>query len=304
MLIFTPLFTLFVLLFGGYLAKKIGVLKQKQARTLLNFVVFFAMPCLIFDKVYHLNFDFSLIMLGLLGLLSCVLAAFVIFILGYFFHFAKATLVSMFLLACFSNNLFIGLPIIAGVYEDTQALSVLVFYDILATTLPVSLFGSLILSLASENKASLKENIKKIFTFPPFLALLFAFFCRLFELGEVIFAPIRLLGNSTTAIALFAIGLGLSFKAIKTSYKSAVLVIAAKMILAPLFFIIILKFFDFEFKQEVIVSIIACATPTMILASVMVMKAKLDSNLAVSVVALGTLFTFISMPVLLKFLGL
>lgn len=303
-MIFSPLFTLFALLFGGYLAKKLRVLKQKQAATFLNFVIFFALPCLIFDKVYHLNFDFSLVLLALTGLLSCVLAAFLAFILGYLFSFPKPTLVSMFLLACFSNDLFIGLPIIAGIYTDTQALSVLVFYNILATTLPISLFGTLILSLAGENKASLKENIKKIFTFPPFLGLLLAFFCRFFDLNEMIFTPIRLLGDSTPAIALFAIGLGLSFKAIKTSYKATVLVIGAKMILAPLFFIVFLKIFGFEIKQEATVSIIACATPTMITASVLVMKAKLDPNLAVSVVAFGTLFTFVNIPMLLKLLAL
>ncbi|WP_276882174.1 AEC family transporter [Campylobacter cuniculorum] len=301
-LIFTPLFTLFALLFGGYFAKRLRILKQKQATTFLNFVVFFALPCLIFDKVYHLNFDFSLILFAFMGFLSCVVAAFFALVLGFLFQFTQATLASMFLLSCFSNNLFIGLPIVAGIYEDTQALSVLVFYDILATTLPISLFGTLILSLASKNQVNFKENIKKIFTFPPFLALLFAFFCRFFHLNEVIFAPIRLLGDSTTAIALFAIGLGFSFKTIKTSYKAAMIVIIAKMILAPLLFILLLKIFNFDFKQNLIVCIIACATPTMVLAGVMVMRAKLDSNLAVSVIAFSTLFTFINMPILLNFL--
>lgn len=34
MFIFNPLFTIFVLLMGGYIAKLVGVLKQKQSRTL------------------------------------------------------------------------------------------------------------------------------------------------------------------------------------------------------------------------------------------------------------------------------
>lgn len=41
--------------------------------------------------------------------------------------------------------------------------------------------------------------------------------------------------------------------------------------------------------------------PTMTLAGAMVMKAKLDSNLAVSTVALGVLFVFVSMPIFLGF---
>ncbi|EAI5026620.1 AEC family transporter, partial [Campylobacter jejuni] len=54
MFVFIPLFTIFILLAGGYFAKRIGVLKQKQARTFLDFAIIFALPCLIFDKAYHL----------------------------------------------------------------------------------------------------------------------------------------------------------------------------------------------------------------------------------------------------------
>lgn len=76
MFVFIPLFTIFFLLAGGYFAKRIGVLKQKQARTFLDFAIIFALPCLIFDKAYHLNFDFSLIIFIFIGLFSCILAAF------------------------------------------------------------------------------------------------------------------------------------------------------------------------------------------------------------------------------------
>lgn len=105
MFIFTPLFTIFVLLLGGYLAKRVGVLKQKQSRMFLDFAILFALPCLIFDKTYHLNFDLSLIALILGGLLSCVLAALFAVVLGVIFKFSKSTLASMFLLAGFGNTL-------------------------------------------------------------------------------------------------------------------------------------------------------------------------------------------------------
>ncbi|EFV11423.1 transporter, auxin efflux carrier (AEC) family domain protein [Campylobacter jejuni subsp. jejuni 327] len=89
MFVFIPLFTIFILLAGGYFAKRIGVLKQKQARTFLDFAIIFALPCLIFDKAYHLNFDFSLIIFIFIGLFSCILAAFLLFLLEKFFIFLK-----------------------------------------------------------------------------------------------------------------------------------------------------------------------------------------------------------------------
>lgn len=87
--------------------------------------------------------------------------------------------------------------------------------------------------------------------------------------------------------------------AIKTSYKPTIVVIFAKMILAPLFFVFCLKIFNLELKDSTIVAIIESAAPAMTLAGAMVMKAKLDSNLAVSAVAFGVLFAFIFMPILI-----
>ncbi|EAI0690676.1 AEC family transporter [Campylobacter coli] len=298
MFIFTPLFTIFILLAGGYFAKRVGILKQKQARTFLDFAIVFALPCLIFDKTYHLNFDFSLVVLILIGFFSCAFAAFVVVFLGFIFKFSKVTLVSMFLLSCFGNTIFVGMPIIEGIFANAQLSAEVILYDALATTLPISLIGPFILSLGSGEKVSLMENIKKILSFPPFLALLLGFLCKLISLPEFIFSPIRLFGGAATPVALFAIGLGLGFMAVKTAYKPTILVILAKMILAPLIFMFFLKIFGFEMKTSTIVAIIESATPTMTLAGAMVMKAKLDSNLAVSSVAFGVLFAFISMPIL------
>lgn len=299
MSIFSSLFTIFALLAGGYFAKRTGVLRQRQARTFLDFAIIFALPCLIFDRIYHLDFDFSLIVLILMGLASCLSAAFIVLLLGYILKFSKVTLVSMFLLASFGNTIFVGIPIISGIFPNNEALiSEIIFYDALATALPVSLFGPFILAFASEQKTNFIESIRKIITFPPFFALAFGFVCKLVYIPDFIFTPIRMFGSSATTIALFAIGVGLSFNAIKSSYKSSSLVILAKMVLAPLFFISVLKLMKIEFAPSVIVAIIESAMPTMTLAGAMVMKAKLDSNLAVSSVAFGIVFAFVSMPCL------
>lgn len=299
MFIFTPLFTIFILLAGGYFAKRIGVLKQKQARTFLDFAIVFALPCLIFDKAYHLNFDFSLIVLIFMGLLSCVISAFISVLLGFIFKFSKTTIISMFLLSCFGNTIFVGMPIVEGIFSNPQFSAEVIFYDALATTLPISLFGPFVLSLGSGEKVNLMANIKKILSFPPFLALLFGFLCKIIPLPEFLFSPIRLFGGAATPVALFAIGLGLGFMAIKTAYKATIIVIFAKMLLVPLIFIFLLKIFGFEMKASTLVAIIESAAPTMTLAGAMVMKAKLDSNLAVSAVAFGVLFAFVSMPILI-----
>lgn len=106
-MIYQSLFTIFILLAGGYISKLIKVLKQKQSRSLFDFVVVFALPCLIFDKIYHLNFNFSLILLIFAGFISTSLAGIISVIVGRVFKFSKPTILSMFVLSAFGNTLFV-----------------------------------------------------------------------------------------------------------------------------------------------------------------------------------------------------
>ena len=115
---------------------------------------------------------------------------------------------------------------------------------------------------------------------------------------DFIFQPIIIFGNSATAVALFSIGLGLGFSAIKASYKGTIIVVLSKTLLAPLIFIVILSLLDIAFTPRVIAAILESSMPTMTLAGAMIMKAKLDSNLAVSSIAFGILFSFVSIPLL------
>ncbi|WP_297814192.1 AEC family transporter [uncultured Helicobacter sp.] len=301
MFIFNPLWTIFILLMGGYIAKLIGVLKQKQSRTLLDFAVTFTIPCLIFDGIYHLQLDMTLTLLILTGLLSSLFAGMIAVSVGYLASFSRSTLISMFLLSSFGNTLFIGIPVIVGIY-DTSFIGKVVFYDALATALPFSLLAPFILSLGGNQPLSLFQNLKRIMIFPPFIALTLGFLCKVIELPDFIFGPIRALGNATTAVALFAIGLGLGFGTIKNSYKSATIVILCKTLITPFLFIGILKIFNVEFSSNSIIAILESSMPTMALAGAMIIRAKLDSNLAVSAIAFGILFSFVSIPLLCSIL--
>ena len=297
MFIFNPLFTIFILLMGGYIAKLVGALKQKQSRTLLDFAITFTIPCLIFDGIYHLNLDLTLTLLILTGLTCSLFGGLIAMMIGYFFRFSRATIISMFLLSSFGNTLFIGIPIVVGIY-DTSFIGKVVFYDALATALPFSLLAPFILSLGGTQPISFLQNIKRILIFPPFIALTLGFLCKFVELPDFIFGPIRALGGATTAVALFAIGLGLGFGAIKSAYKSATIVILCKTLVTPLLFIGILKLLNADFSPNSILAILESSMPTMALAGAMIIKAKLDSNLAVSSIAFGILFSFISVPFL------
>lgn len=292
---FSPLLSIFILIASGYFAKKVKIFEQKQAGVFIDYALCFALPALIFDKIYHVSIDKTLVNIILVGFLSSLIAAFVVFFICKAFKFSKATSISALMLAMFGNTIFIGMPIITGFFGE-EALNEVIFYDQFTTSIPISILGPFILSFGAPAKISLVQNTIKILKFPPFIALITGLMLRGVELPSVIFTALNLFSQSVVPVALFAIGIGLGFRSIKSSYKPTLVVIAGKMLLAPFIFILIALIFSVEFSPKLIIGILQCAMPPMVLASAMIMKANLDSGLAVSAVATGVAFSFVSLP--------
>ena len=294
---FTQLLSIFIIIASGYGAKKFKVFEQKNASVFINYALCFALPALIFDKIYHVNIDTTLINVIATGFACSMLGAAAIFFVCRFLKFNKATTVSAVLLGMFGNTIFMGMPIIQGFFGES-AMNEVIFYDQLATSIPISIFGPFVLALGAPAKVSLVQNVMKVVKFPPFVALILGFLLRGVPLPSVIFDALNLFAQSVVPVALFAIGIGLGFRSIKSCYKSTAVVIAGKMLVAPFIFILITIIFGVDFGQIWMIGILQCAMPPMVLASAMIMKAELDSQLAVAAVAVGVAFSFISLPFL------
>lgn len=294
---FTPLFSIFVLLASGYLAKRIKLIPQTQLIIFIDFVLNFAMPALIFDKVYHVVLDAKILGVTACGLLSQFGAAIVAFYIGKALRFSKATIASMTLLAMFGNTLFVGLPVVSGMLGEEMQNQV-ILYDQIATCVPVALLAPLILSYAAPANISLVKNVIKIMKFPPFIALILGLAAKPFALPEFIFAPMELFASSVVPVALFAVGLGLGFGGVRSAYKSTAIVIALRMFFAPALFAALAFIFNLSVDSTYMVGVIESAMPPMVLASAMILKAGLDSNLAISSVALGVCATFVNIPLI------
>ena len=293
-----PLFSIFVLLASGYLAKRTKVIPQNQLIIFIDFVLVFAMPALIFDKVYHVNIDFHLFSVIACGLGANFVAMLLAFGLGRLLGFSKATTASMALLAMFGNTLFMGLPVLQGILGDDIANEV-ILYDQMVTCVPIAFLGPFILSYAAPSNVSLIANVFKIMKFPPFLALVAGLLAKSVEIPDFLFAPLRLFSGAVVPVALFAVGLGLGFNTVHSSYKSTALVVFLRMVVAPCFFVAFAGVFGLEFSPSYMVGLIETAMPPTVLASAMILKAKLDSNLAISAIAIGMCFTFVVIPVII-----
>lgn len=291
------LFNIFVLLASGYLAKRTKVIPQNQLIIFVDFALTFALPALIFDKVYHVELNYHLFSVIACALGANFIAMLFVFVLGKVLSFSKATTASMALLAMFGNSLFVGLPVLSG-YLGEDIANEVILYDQLVTCVPVAIFGPLILSWATPSHVSLVKNAFKILKFPPFVAFILALIARNFSLPEFIFEPLKVFSGAVVPVVLFAVGLGLGFGAVRSCARNTAILLFLRMIVAPSLFALFAFIWGIEVSPSYMVGIIEVAMPPMVLVSAMILKAGLDTNLAISAVAVGVCFTFINVPVI------
>ncbi len=281
------LFTIFAL--GIILKKRF----EKNIDALIDFIVYVSLPALVFSHIYRLSIDSSIVLIILFGWAVIIFSIMLSATVGKFLKLPKKSLLTFIMVSSFGNTAFLGYPYIQTLIGD-EGLGYAVIFDNLASFLPVVTLGTFIISF--ENKTS-KLDIKKILTSPAFLALIAALLAKSVNISETILSICDSLGSTITPLALFAVGVKIDFSKLKSIKYPILFSLFIKMILVPLLAIFVWQlFFEIDIKAKA--ALLEIAMPPMVLASIMVMKAKLDSDLAVASVGLGVVLSFVTVPMI------
>ena len=294
----TKLFSV-IFYFGiGYISKKGRILEENASDILIKFIVYISFPALVIYNVYYLKFDKSFIYLLIIGWIIIIFSILLSFFIGKLLKFDRKTLATFIMMATFGNTSFLGFPFQMAILGE-EALKYAVMFDQLASFLPVSILSPFILAYGRNRKVFKFNfgNLLKIVRFPPFIALNLAFLLKFVYIPEFVLNTLKILGDTVIPLALFSVGFNLKFSHLFSRFKDVIIVIFIKMILVPLIVIFTLQYIfyfpaDLKFKAF----IIEVSMPPMVLASIFVIEAKLDKDLAISSVSLGILASFLTVP--------
>lgn len=292
------MYSVFVFMSLGYLAKKMRLLGDRQGNILLGFLLNFALPSAIFTGVYHSSV--SLELLGLFALaLACNLVAgalafvFVLKVLRLCF----ATALTIAFLVSLHNTLFLGVPIVQGALGEQAAHKAIVL-DQFCTGLPLAVLTPLLLSLSSGAKFRLRAVGVRLFANPLFLSMLCGFGLKAmpFSIPELLFAPILSLAACATPVALFAIGVQLRFDFLRLQWRRVGVVLGFGMVLTPMLYLGFLYVFGIGVQEDHQMVLLEVAMPPLISAVAVIARAGLDSRLAISCIVAGVPLAAFSTP--------
>jgi hypothetical protein len=193
----------------------------------------------------------------------------------------------------FGNTGYLGYPI-ALLAFGTVGLSYAVIYSSIETIIMMSL------GIYLANK---KNNFKEMFKVPLIYAVIIALFLNTinYKLPIALLTPIDMIGQITIPLALIILGYRLTEIRLR-SLNKALLAALFKMGIGLIIAIALVAIFSLTGIPKNIL-ILQAAMPSAVFTMILAHKYKRDSDLVASIVLLSTLFSLITIPLILWFLA-
>ena len=285
-----PVF-LFVLL--GYAFKRI---KHDISESLTEFVIYFSLPALALSKIRKLEFSEEILQIIAIAYIAMGLASVLAYVAGRFMGLNKKDLATLVIVSVFGNTAFVGFSYIESLYSLDHVVYALV-YDQMASFIALLTFGVVIIAWGGGQERGVKEVAKQMLFSPPLLAIGAAIYFQGTVFPSYIEAMLDKFQATLIPLVTTIVGMKLDFRAMPLYLKENMVALSIKMVITPL--LMLLYFWLFvDFNSEAMqVTFLEIAMPPMTMAVVLAIRGGLNKDMAINALALGILFSFLSIGV-------
>lgn len=276
---------LIALILVGFALAKTEILTIKRASLLNKWIIYAALPAVALLKIPGLEFSKNLIIPALSPMLIFGFSALLFFVI-FKSKFTENEKIVLSITAGLGNTSFIGFPLI-NFYFGSDYLPFAVIFDQGSFFLLATAAQYLILSGSAD--FSFKNSLKRIVSFPPFIALCVAFVIPESWILGLTQYILTLLSYTISPVAMVVVGFQIA-RFLNFSFSVALLYgLIYKLIGAPLLITAIVKLFATAKNIETI-SVFEAGMPPMITGIILLTDAELESKLAAQMLFWGTIF--------------
>ena len=294
-----PVLPIAIYLLFGYLFK---IIFQDNSKQLVDFIIYFSLPAIVFSKIYPLQLDTKILWLILMFMAIIFFNLFLSYCVGKMMRLNRVTLATFMIMATFGNTSFIGFSYIDAFYgQDYIVYGVI--YDIFGSFLLLVSVGMIIITWGSGRKNSILNISKSIFLFPPMIIFFITIFAKNFEVPKFIIYTSQNLGSTLVPIAMIAIGMKLELKHIFSRLHIVTVAVVLKMLIVPIIILFTFKYFYGVDETWVKVTLIEVAMPPMTMAAVLAIKGGLDEKIAINSLVLGVIVSLFTISLFTSYLA-
>ncbi|MDD4975855.1 MAG: AEC family transporter [Bacteriovorax sp.] len=294
---------IFTCMLAGILCKHLRNFPANSAQTLNSFIIYLSLPALVLSQMPQV-----LKTLDLHGLWWLPISmAWIAFLISYLFFlfvgkklkWSRAKIGALILTAGLGNTSFVGFPILEALIGP-HAIPIGVLVDQPGSFLVLSTIGIVVASFFSGAQINPRVIVKRVFLFPPFIALIIAVIWASTGLMgiEILTPALSKIASTLVPLALFTVGFQLRFdlKILKKRWIALSMGLCFKLILTPAFF----AFFYLKLlggnDLATHVTVIESAMASMITSAVVATEFNLDTEMANLMVGIGIPLSLITVP--------
>ncbi len=287
---------LVVCLLAGMILRRTGRFPDSTPAVLNGFVIHLSLPAAALLFIHSLQLNSAMIFTPLMAWLLFGAAWLFFHLAGRLFSLPQRTVGALVLVGGLGNTSFVGLPMIEA-YYGRDWLGVGILADQLGSFMVLATLGILAATLYSSGSASPREMTRKVFSFPPFQALLLALLLRPFTFPNWTTTVLHKLVETITPLALASVGFQLRFTSLRGLRRSLSLGLGYKLLVGPLL-IALLYLGLIGLRGAVMqVTIFEAAMAPMITAGIIAIDHDLDPPLVTMMLGIGIPLSFATLPV-------
>ncbi|WP_413289087.1 AEC family transporter [Bdellovibrio sp. HCB337] len=292
---FILIFTCFLL---GIFFRRYKFFPANTPQVLNRFVIYISLPALTLSQIHRLDLAGNILIPVSMSWILYALGVGFFYTLGKYMQIPKKSLGTLMLTGSLGNTSFVGFPLLEALF-GVGAISVGILVDQPGTFLVAGTLGVATAAYFSGANVSAKQILRKVFSFPPFLALLFAFVLRLIPFHDSAYGVLDRLGSTLVPLSLLSVGMQLHFhpEKIKANFKYLCWGLGFKLFLAPLFFVALYVGIFHQRGEVVLITLVESAMAPMITAGILATEYDLDVELSNLMLGIGIPLSLITVPV-------
>ena len=272
---------------AGMLLRRSGRAPHDAHVAINAVIIHVSLPAVTLRYLHGFDFSTTHLLPVLMPWILFALGAVLFWILGQWLALPRRSVGALTLVGGLGNTSFVGLPMIESLY-GREGLGLGLLIDQLGSYLVLSTVGMVAVAVyTSEGHTSVLAVVRKVATFPPFIALTAALVLTPISFAPAVDAALARIGETLAPLALLSVGMQLQFDALLKNARLLGLGLGYKLLLCPAMVIALLWLHNAEPLMASHVSVIEAAMPPMIGAGIVATQAGLDPPLVSAMIGIG-----------------
>jgi malate permease and related proteins len=288
------LILLIVCFIAGVLLRRGNRLGDHAPVTINRFIIHISLPAITLLYVHEIRPSGDVALMAAMAWIYFALAAGFFWLIGRMLALPRPTVGALMLTGGLGNTSFVGLPMIEA-YYGREGMAAGIIVDQLGSFLVLATLGLVVAGLYSSGRPAAGEIVRRIVSFPPFIALVVAVL-----LFPVDYAPgfgtlLKRLGDTLAPLALVSVGYQMRLSHLSGNGRNLAVGLMFKLLLAPLLIYLCYVQFIGAHGLSMRVTLFEAAMPPMITAAVVAAEHDLDPHLSNLMVSVGLMLSFVTL---------